>query len=369
MTDEAKFEGKDVVYVQTPRKSSGWRTFWITLLVVGTICGFCGVLPFVLLLSSDTSGTITETSTTGEQYTYILGDEESKNNLLAIYIDQPILTSSQDYADDVVTSLLVGQYVFGYEIKDQLMKAADDSSVKGVVLFINSPGGTVIGARAIADGVAYYKERTGKPVYAYIEDIAASGAYWAAASADKIVAEQGSLIGSIGVLMGPFEYYDKLVTLGGVGTENGISINYITGGKYKDLGNPTKKISEEELAVLQKGIDYEYDVFVAYVAKQRKLSHTVIKDEVRALIYGVTDATRYKLIDSVGNREKMLEDLSSVAGVSDDYKVVKVGVHTSLFGGLFASLTKPTGQQVEAPARVCALCGKYLYFSGNPLDY
>lgn len=369
MTDESKFEGNDVVYVQTPRKGSGWRTFWITLLAVGAICGFCGVLPFALLLSTDTSGTITETSTTGEQYTYVLGDENSKNNLLAIYIDQPILTSSQDYADDVVTSLLVGQYVFGYEVKDQLMKAASDTSVKGVVLIINSPGGTVVGSKAIADGVAYYKEKTGKPVYAYIEDIAASGAYWAAASADKIVAEQGSLIGSIGVLMGPFEYYDKLVTLGGVGTENGISINYITGGKYKDLGNPTKKISEEELAVLQKGIDNEYDVFVTYVAKQRKITQTVIKEDVKALIYGVTEATRFRLIDSIGNREQMLADLSAAAEVGDDYKVVKIGVHTSLFGGLFASLSKPVGSRVENPARVCALCGKYLYFYGNPLDY
>jgi len=369
MTDEAKFESKDVVYVQAAKKSSGWRTFWITLVVMIGICGICGVLPFALLLSSGSSSGITERSSTGMQYTYVMGKESSDNNLLAIYIDQPILTSSQDYSDDVVTSLLVGQYIFGYEIKDQLMKAADDSSIKGVVFFVNSPGGTVVGARAIADGVAYFKEKTGKPVYAYVEDLAASGAYWAAASADKIIAEQGSLTGSIGVLMGPFEYYDKLVTLGGVGTQNGISINYITGGKYKDLGNPTKKISDEELAVLQKGIDNEYDVFVEYVAKQRKISATVIKDDVKALIYGAAEAKRLGLIDAIGNRESVLAELAGVAGVADDYKVVKVGTHTSLFGGFFASLRKGTAQKAEAPARTCALCGKYLYLSGSPLDY
>jgi len=56
-------------------------------------------------------------------------------------------------------------------------------------------------------------------------------------------------------------------------------------------------------------------------------------------------------------------------GIASDYKVVKIGTHTSLFSGLFASVTKKTGQTATAPARVCALCGKYLYLFGNPLDY
>jgi len=369
MNDESKPMSPEVVYVQAPAKKSGWRTFWLTLTVFFLICGVCGVLPIALLLSTDSSGNITEKGADGVTYTYVMGNKESENKILAVYIDQPILTSSQDYSDDIVSSLLVGQYVFGYRIKDQLMEAASDSTIKGIVFFINSPGGTVVGSRAIAEGISYYREHTKKPVYAYVEDMAASGAYWAAAATDKIYAEQGSLTGSIGVLMGPFEYYDKLVTLGGVGTENGISISYITGGKYKDLGNPTKKISEEELAVLQKGIDNEYTVFIDHVAKNRKISTTSIRDEVRALIYGAAEAKRLGLIDVIGSREEVLADISNVAGVSSDYKVVKIGTHTSLFGGFFASFNKKTTQTATAPARVCALCEKYLYLFGNPLDY
>ena len=354
--------------VNQQQKKSGWRVFWLVLAGLIFICGFCGILPFVLLLATNNSTTKTEKGVEDLSYSYVLGNQDSDNKLLAIYIDQPILTSSQDYSDDLLTAILSGQYVFGYRIKDDLMKVSKDDSIKGIALIINSPGGTVVGARAIADGVAYYKKATNKPVYAYVQDMAASGAYWAAASTDKIIAEQGSLTGSIGVLMGPFDYYDKLVSLGTVGTENGITITYITGGKYKDLGNPTRKITDEEMRVLQSGIDSEYDNFVRYVSGQRKIPELTIRDDIRALIYSAGKAKELGLIDAIGTREDMLSDLAAKAGVSD-YQLVKIGTSTTLFGSLFSSLTKVPVQKSEASARVCVLCGKPLYFFGNPLDY
>lgn len=356
-----------VYHVQ--KNNSGWRAFWFFATAFILICGICGLLPLMLLVSTGDSGTKTEKGIDDLTYTFVMGKEESNNKLLAVYLDQPILTSSQDYEDDVLSSLLVGQYIFGYRVKDQLIKAANDTTIKGVILFINSPGGTIVGSRAVADGVSYYREKTGKPVYAYIEDMAASGAYWSAASTDKIYAEQGSLTGSIGVLLGPFEYYDKLVTLGGVGTENGISINYITGGKYKDFGNPTKKLSQEELTILQESIDSEYNVFVDYVSTRRQIPIATIKNDIKALVYGAEKAKTYGLIDQIGNREMVLTDLSTKAGVAEDYKVVKISSNTSLFGSFFASLSKDFGQKTEAPARMCALCGRTLYLYGNPLDY
>lgn len=324
---------------------------------------------FLLLFASDSSGVKSERGVKDLTYTYVMGKEESNNKILAVYLDQPILTSSQDYNDDVVSALLTGQYVYGYRVKDQLIKAAEDTSIKGVVLMINSPGGTVVGSRAIADGIEYYKTKTNNPVYAYVEDIAASGAYWAAVAADKVYAEQGSLIGSIGVLMGPFEYYDKLVTLGGVGTVNGISITYITGGKYKDLGNPTKKISEEEMKVLQDGIDQEYEVFVNHVSAKRNIPTLIIKEDIKALVYGAQKAKSFGMIDEIATREEVLNAVTQKAGIADDYKVVKIGTHSSLFGSLFASMQKQVTQNAESPARVCLLCGRTLYLYGNPLDY
>lgn len=357
------------VYQVVEKKHSPWRTFWLMLTMIFIICGLCGILPLFLLAFVNPGNSTTEKGVDNLMYTYVLGNEKSENNLLAIYLDQPILTSSQDYSDDVLTSLLVGQYVFGYEVKDTLMKAAEDTSIKGVVFFVNSPGGTIVGARAIADGIAYYKEKTGKPVYAYVEDMAASGAYWASAAADKIYAEQGSLTGSIGVILGPFEYYDKLVTLGNVSAQNGITINYITGGQYKDFGNPTRKLSDDELRIIQGEVNIEYDRFVSYIAKQRKIPETTIKADIKALIYGAEKAKSYGLIDEIGNREMAIADLATASGVPNDFKVIKIGSTTSLFGSFFSAISQRNVQKSEAPARICVLCGKPLYFFGNPLDY
>ncbi|WKZ24193.1 MAG: signal peptide peptidase SppA [Candidatus Dojkabacteria bacterium] len=357
---------KEVVYVQQERRKSPMGTLLTIILGIAMICSLCGILPFSLLLLGSIPS---DTASSPSNYTHVLGDEKSSNNILALYIDQPILTSSQSDTDDVLTSLLVGQYVFGYRVKDQLVKAATDDSIKAVLLVVNSPGGTIVGSRAIADGVAHFQEKTGKPVYAYIEDIAASGGYWAAISAEKVYAEQGSLVGSIGVIMGPFEYYDKIVTINGIGTQNGVSFTYITGGTYKDLGNPVRPLSEDELTVLQNSVDDEYEVFVEYVSKQRNIPKTYVKDTVKALIYGAPKAKEYQLIDEIATRDETITALAQAAKLGEDYQVVKIGSSTSLFGSLFASYRQSVIPKSEAPARVCVLCGKPLYFYGNPLDY
>jgi protease-4 len=125
------------------------------------------------------------------------------NTLLSIQVSGMIIGSEQDSAGG-----FSADYTSGYSVKEKLLAAAEDDTISGVVLEVNSPGGTIYGARAIADGVTGYKEKTGKPVYTYVEGQAASGGYWAAAATDEIIADYGSDIGSIGVIMGPFQYYD-----------------------------------------------------------------------------------------------------------------------------------------------------------------
>ncbi len=338
------------------------------LVTILAICGLCSVA-MVALFSASGSDVSTESGKSGLSYSYVYGNEDSKNKLLAIYIDQAILSAAQEYDDSVLNALVNGQYIFGYRVKDDLVKAAADPDIKGVVLYINSPGGTIVGAKAIADGVSYYREQTKKPVYAYVQDMAASGGYWAAASADVIYAEQGSLTGSIGVIMGPFEYYNKLVSLGSVGTQGGIELNYITGGTYKDIGNPTRKLTDEELTVLKDGVAKEYDKFVEFVASRRRIKETTIREDVKALIYGTTEALKYGLIDKVGTRDDVYSALAEKAGVANDFKVVKISSTTSLFGSMLA-FAKDFNQQAETTTKTnCALCGKMLYFHGDPMEY
>lgn len=338
-------------YQSQPKRKSNWGLWFFLFLLLFSICLCSGV---VVLLAEATDSS----SVLGQNYTSISGDEKSKNKILSIKIDAPILTES--VSDNY---LLSGGYVYGYTIKEELMKAADNDEIKAVILEINSPGGTIVGSKAISDGIAYYREKTQRPVFAYVQDMAASGAYWAAAATDKIIADTGSLTGSIGVLFGPFEYYDKLVSVGSVTAQNGIDIYYITGGEYKDLGNPLRRITDEELKTLQRDVNYEYDVFVNHVASRRGIDPTAIKQDVKALLYGVKTAREYKLIDMEGSRETAYSELAKEANLGTDYQIIRQERNFDVFSALLG-IRAP-----EVTKTSCAFCNKMLFLHGNPLEY
>jgi len=272
--------------------------------------------------------------------------------LLSIPINGVIVGTSDEMGGDLFGSL--GGMTAGYDVKDQLYKAAEADFVAGVILEINSPGGTIYGAHAIADGVSYYREKTKRPVYAHISGMGASGGYWAAAAADKVVGDYGSLIGSIGVIMGPFQYYDGLVAQdggilsGGVVTQNGIESFYITAGTGKDAGSPYRRLTPEELAVFQKSINLEYTQFVDHVSRSRGIPMTTIRDIVGAHAYDPTTAKELKLINSVGSKQAAYAQLAKAANVENDYQVVQdkpiPGFVETLLGAKKPQSTTPTSQ-------------------------
>lgn len=258
----------------------------------------------------------------------------------------------------------------GYAVKDQLYAAADDELVEGIILEINSPGGTIYGSHAIADGVAYYKDKTKNPVYAHISGMGASGAYWAAASADKIIIDYGSDVGSIGVIMGPFQFYDKVLAEdggilgGGVITQNGIENITLTAGKSKDLGNPYRRMTADETALLQKTVNNEYDSFVQYVAKQRKIAEPIIRDQIGAMIYDSKTAQELKLVDAVGSRQDAYEQLAVAANIKDDYYVGQEQYLPGFVESLLGSITRrqePKAQSVD----LCTLSSTKLAYHGD----
>lgn len=353
-----------VVQQGVPGPSYGYqkpkRNWSLIIVLLGIL-----FIPFCCCGSIILSAIFDSSSLTSAQaeYQYAYGDSSSDNKFLSLKIDGPIMTDGNP--NDPFAGVLYSKAVYGYAIKRSLVKAADDSSIKGIILEINSPGGTVVGSKAISDGVAYYKEQTGNPVYAYVQDMAASGGYWAAASADRIVMEAGSLTGSIGVILGPFEYYDQLVSLGSVGTTGGIEFTYITGGTYKDLGNPVRRLSSEEKTVLQTQVSNEYDMFVKHVATGRKIPETKVRNDIKALIYGVKDAITLGLVDEEGTQEQTYDKLATAARVSD-YQVIQETYTGSIFDALLSSFIKKETISVETS---CILCGQMLYLHGNPLDY
>ncbi|MFW5702772.1 MAG: S49 family peptidase, partial [Candidatus Dojkabacteria bacterium] len=328
------------------------------------------------------SATELDSATTGGSsgseyfYTSQFGDSEPDSRLLSIPITGPILTDGS-LGGEGFSLFSTPIAAYGYQIKEQLYRAAEDEDIKGVVLEIDSPGGTIAGSKAVSDGVAYYKEQTGNPVVAYISGAGVSGSYWAAISADEVYADYGTIVGSIGVIFGPFKYYDKVLEegsiLGSVLTQNGIETRYFTGGQFKDAGNPYRQLSEAEAEVFQENVSNEYDQFVAYVVEQRELSEQYVREDVRALLYGTAQAIELGLIDEVATREQSYAKLAEAAGLGEDYEIVRedsmLGFWETLFG-VFSPSKESTAaelsEQIELLQNSCALCDQPLYFHGNP---
>lgn len=353
---------------QNPKPAMKKKRKWVLPFIIISVLLLCCVLTLltfygVALLDSEGL----DAGFDGYNYVTTYGESSSDNKILTIAIKGPILNDGVNQGASFFSS---GVYVYGYEIKRQLISAAADSSIKAVMLEIDSPGGTITGSKAISDGVEYYKSNTGNPVYAHIMGVGASGGYWSAASADKIYADYGSMVGSIGVIFGPFKYYKdvtgELFGLDAVTTEGGIETYYITSGSYKDFGNSYRQMDEEEMKSLQEDTDRSYEDFVDFVSNSRKLSVNTIKNTIKALPYGEHKALELGLIDEVADEGAAYIDLADVAGISEDYQIIENSVETDFLSMLL--MGKFNGN-VESKVEIdyCKeLCGKMLYLYGDP---
>ena len=142
------------------------------------------------------------------------------------------------------------------QIKEELKKAAHDPAVKAVVLRINSPGGTVTASDILHHELEGFKKQTGKKVVVSIMDLGASGGYYVAVAADKIVAHPTTVTGSIGVIMLSVNVQGLLEKIGVTGTA-------IKSGDKKDMGSPLRPMTEEERQLFQGIINQMYDRFVS----------------------------------------------------------------------------------------------------------
>lgn len=297
-----------------------------------------------------------ERQTARDPYTYVAGNKDSKNRLLYLPVEGVILGSAPSYLS---SKLSLPGVTFGYGVKDLLKTVAKDDSVKGILVWLQTPGGTIFGSQAIFDGIKAYRQATGKPVIAYIEGLAASGGVMAMVGADAIYADQGSAVGSIGVLGPAWFYYNKPKATqgglfgGGVVTEGGIERTIISAGRGKDLGNPFRRPTPEELKNLQKGVDIEYGRFVKHVADNRKMNETLIREQMGAQIFDNRIAQDYGLIDGTLNRDEAIAKLAELAKVGEDYQLARPKVDRGFsFDQLFGALGLQSLEQMQLRQQV-----------------
>lgn len=183
-------------------------------------------------------------------------------------------------------------------LRRELRLAAAEPAVKGVLLYINSPGGSAAGMGDLERDLL--KTAAAKPVWSYIEDIGCSGALWAAARTGRIYAEPMAFIGSIGV-------YSVVYDQSGQAEREGIKVHVLSTGKYKGAGVPGSTITEEQLADWQKSVEDINRFFLAAVSEGRKLS----PEDTAALADGrshiAAEAKKLNLIDEIGDFEETLK--------------------------------------------------------------
>ncbi len=185
-------------------------------------------------------------------------------------------------------------------------KAESDGNVKGIVLEINSPGGTVVASEEIAKAV----KKTKKPTIAVIKEIGTSGAYWVASAADKIIADPMSITGSIGVTSSYLEF-------SGLMEKYGVGYEELKTGEFKDTGSPYRKLNSKEKSVLQNKINLVHDFFVDEIAKNRNLKKEDVENLANGMFYLGLEAKENGLVDVFGDTDTAVELIKETAKIKE----------------------------------------------------
>ena len=220
---------------------------------------------------------------------------------------------------------------FSEEIIKHLEWAEADASVKAIVLRINSPGGGVVASNEIYERLL----EVDKPVVASMGEMAASGGYYIACAADKIVANPATMTGSIGVI-------SQIVELDELLNKVGVEVIIIKSGVHKDTGSFHRDMTEEEQALFQAMIDEVYQGFVQIVAQGRELPEETVRELADGRVYTGLQAQQLGLVDELGNLPRAIELAAGLGGIEGKPRLVEYRRREpSLFDLLFG-MVSPT---------------------------
>jgi len=262
------------------------------IIAAGIIAGaafFCGVVSIIF---------------TGSGLEYSL----SGNSIALIRIDGLISASGGG-------TLLSGTGTSPESVINQISAAERDSSVKAILIRINSPGGSAAASQEMYVEVL----RATKPVIVSVGDTCASGAYYVASASDFIIASPSSFVGSIGVITEISNYeelYNKL----------GVKFIIIKQGKYKDLGDPGREPTPEEIDLLKEQGEKVYDRFIKDVAAGRKIDEAEVREMATGMVFLGQEALDMKLIDGIGNYEDAIRKAAELGGIKGIPNVIDYSV-------------------------------------------
>jgi len=242
---------------------------------------------------------------------------------LAVALVAVMLTFSADdgtdlaFSDRIHVVDLDGELVESRPILDQLKRYEDSNSVKAILLNIDSPGGGVAVSQEIYTEIKRLRDKKDKVVIAYLSSTGASGAYYVACAANKIVANPGTIVGSIGVIAEWVNYADLMQWAK-------LKDIVFKTGEFKDTGSPSRALTENEKKYFQGLIDDMYVQFVEAVASGRKLDLPEVRSLADGRVFTGRDAKARKLIDEIGNFQDAVDLTAKLAGISGKPRLIRL---------------------------------------------
>jgi protease-4 len=215
--------------------------------------------------------------------------------------------------DKVAVIPIEGEIMEARETLDLLKKYAESSSVKAIVIRINSPGGAIAPSQEIYSAIRRTRADSGKPIVASLDSVAASGGFYIAAACDQIVSNPGSITGSIGVILQWFEM-KELVQWAKLKPET------ITSGALKDAGSPFRELTDAERQYFQGIVTQLHSQFVRDVAQGRraKMKHDEVARIADGRIFTGEQALELKLVDQLGSIDDAVRTAGKLAGIKGE---------------------------------------------------
>jgi protease IV len=234
------------------------------------------------------------------------------------------------YGSKIAVVELTGVITSSEEIVRQLKKYREMSSIKGILLRVDSPGGGVVASQEIYEEVRKTRDE-GKPVVVSMGALAASGGYYVSCGASRIVANRGTLTGSIGVISEFLQLKNALDKLG-------VGVKTIKSGKLKDSGSSTRQMTEEDEQYFQQLMDDVHQQFIGVVEEERELDHDVAVELADGRVYTGEQALEIGLVDTLGTYEDALAITADLCGISGEPSIVRERKRRSFWDGMWGDV-------------------------------
>lgn len=237
--------------------------------------------------------------------------------LVVVLVANALISDLDLTGEDRIALIRVeGVILDAQQTVSELKKFGENPSVKAIVLRIDSPGGGVVPSQEIHDAVLRVRNKHDKAVVASMGTVAASGGYYIAVATDRIVANPGTLTGSIGVIM-------ELANLEGLLKKIGVQSVVVKSGPHKDLGSPFRTMSPEDRRILQTVMDDVHSQFIEAVAEGRSLDTADVTRLADGRIFTGRQAKDAKLVDDLGDLEDAIRLAADMVGIEGEPKVVE----------------------------------------------